>query len=593
MSIKAYTDFLRQNHLPALAADNIGRLLALDTPLMRMFKHLGADQLQQMTEQGLDKFLAELGDGTALEVYAQTLVQWEADELPGLPRDAVEPSDMVLIMAAQERAIQHFISRYTTDAGKALELAGCLRDYFMAAQEQALHVFTRLREQAAQRAVVAEAERHAALQQAEELQAQAEELQAQTEELQSLHDRLRDQHELVEREVAAKTQALQAANEELEAQHEELAGSARALDIEKRFIENLIRHVPSGIAYLDRHLVFRWVNPEYAASSGVALEAFAGRHYTDVFPWAQVPNPRFDEVLEHGQPSRLQGLGVPNEHGEMTYWDVVYVPVFGEAGGVDGLLLMSQDASARVRGEQLQAEQIAQLQQVDRLKDEFLSILSHELRTPINAVMGFASILDDEVAGPLTADQHRYAQRILTSADVLLALIDDLLDMSRIQAGKFSLSPQGIQIADAVGSALATLAPLAAQKRQELRTELPADLPTLLADPQRVSQVITNLVGNAIKFGPEGSQIAIRARRLDGHVRVEVQDQGEGIPAADVPRLFKRFTQLDTGNRRRAGGTGLGLSIVKALVEAHGGEAGVESEPGQGATFWFTLPVAE
>jgi PAS domain S-box-containing protein len=247
------------------------------------------------------------------------------------------------------------------------------------------------------------------------------------------------------------------------------------------------------------------------------------------------------------------------------------------------------------REAEAQRQELAALKQSDQLKDQFLSILSHELRTPINAIMGFGSILDDELAGRLTKQQHHFVRKLLSGADVLLALVDDLLDMSRIQAGKFSLCPQPVALAPVIEEVTTTLAALASQRGQSVVHAVAPGLPSLLADRQRVVQVLTNLVGNAIKFTPEGGCVTVRAC-LDGEapgaLRVEVADTGPGISAADRPKLFRRFTQLDMSATRQAGGTGLGLSIAKALVEAHGGAIGVESEPGRGATFWFTLPLA-
>lgn len=232
------------------------------------------------------------------------------------------------------------------------------------------------------------------------------------------------------------------------------------------------------------------------------------------------------------------------------------------------------------------------LQETERLKDQFLGILSHELRTPINAISGFGSILQDGLAGALTDQQHEYLGKMLAGADALLLLVNDLLDMSRIRAGRFELRPEQMDFADAVHHVNGALAPLAERKRHALNTELSSDLPCLMADRQRIEQVLTNLVGNAIKYTPEGGHITVRARRDDDAVRCEVSDDGPGIAPQDLSRLFVPFMQLDMSDTRSAGGTGLGLSICKALVEAHGGRIGVESRPGSGSTFWFCLPIA-
>jgi signal transduction histidine kinase len=179
----------------------------------------------------------------------------------------------------------------------------------------------------------------------------------------------------------------------------------------------------------------------------------------------------------------------------------------------------------------------------------------------------------------------------MNGTEILLTLINDLLDMSRIQAGKFSLNPQPVRLKELARAAMTHLTGLAEQKRQGLYLDAEDDLPVVKADQQRVSQVILNLVGNAIKFTPEGGRIDVRLRHAPDGVRVEVKDNGIGIARADQLRLFHPFTQVDSSSTRAKGGTGLGLSISKALIEAHGGAIGVESAPGAGSTFWFTLPA--
>jgi signal transduction histidine kinase len=205
-------------------------------------------------------------------------------------------------------------------------------------------------------------------------------------------------------------------------------------------------------------------------------------------------------------------------------------------------------------------------------------------------VLGFGTILEDGVAGPLTPEQRHYVSKINEGADHLLMLVNDLLDMSRIQAGKFSLAPAPCRLAPVVDEVLAQLAPLAERKRLKLECAVPKDLPELWADEQRVRQILVNLVGNAIKFTEDDGVITVAARDGGACVHVAVADTGIGIDADAQKRLFAPFTQVDMSPTRRAGGTGLGLSITKGLVEAHGGRIGVASEPGCGSTFWFTLP---
>ncbi len=234
---------------------------------------------------------------------------------------------------------------------------------------------------------------------------------------------------------------------------------------------------------------------------------------------------------------------------------------------------------------------VTERRRMDELKDQFLSILSHELRTPINAITGFGSILQDGLAGPLSEQQQFYLQKLLGGADLLLNLVNDLLDMSRIQAGKFTLTLGVVDLEAIIREAVATIQPLADKSGLEVSIDVP-ELPDLIGDPQRVGQVLINLLSNAVKFSPEGGGIQVRARVLDHEVRVEVEDQGVGIDPKHFDLLFRPFTQFDMSSTRRVGGTGLGLSISKALVEAHGGHVGAKSDgPGKGACFWFTLPL--
>ena len=254
--------------------------------------------------------------------------------------------------------------------------------------------------------------------------------------------------------------------------------------------------------------------------------------------------------------------------------------------------LMHIEAAERVARDGRRQEQIERLEALDGMKDQFLGILSHELRTPINAIMGFSSMLADEVMGPLTPAQAPYVDKILASSETMLQLVSDLLDMSRVHAGKFSVDVAPMDFAGVTREALTTIEVLAKVKDQVLVDALPPGALPLAGDSLRVGQIVTNLLSNAIKFTPRGGTITVRARTERQMLLCEIEDNGIGILAEDLATVFATFTQVDMSNTRQAGGTGLGLSICRALVACHGGTIGVRSEPGQGSTFWFTLPLA-
>jgi signal transduction histidine kinase len=198
----------------------------------------------------------------------------------------------------------------------------------------------------------------------------------------------------------------------------------------------------------------------------------------------------------------------------------------------------------------------------------------------------------DGLDGELSADQRRDLERVLVNGEQLLGLINDVLDVSRLEADRFEVHPEPIVLADVIAGALAAVEPVARRKALELRTELPADLPLVLADPDRLRQVLLNLLSNATKFTQAG-WIAVRARRADRWVEVTVSDTGPGVPEEAHEYIFERFRQVDGSSTRRHGGVGLGLAIVRQLVELQGGSIRVDSAPGRGSNFTFTIPVAD
>jgi PAS domain S-box-containing protein len=385
--------------------------------------------------------------------------------------------------------------------------------------------------------------------------------------------------------------------------------SERALREREARYRSLFEASTLYIGVLDPDGTILEANRACVEIAGVPREAIIGKRFWEAAWWRDVPASQamieaaVYRVASAGEEVRGEGafMGVG---GQLRHVDVSLSPIKDEVGktrliSVYGIDITEKKHAERALAqvneelEQRQRERIAALEQTDEMKDQFLGILSHELRTPLNAIQGFGSILADGIAGDLTPEQTRFVGKILDSSDLMLDLVDDLLDMSRVQAGKFALELQDVEVPLLIRNTLAGLSAEAMQKGHSLVNEVPASLPVVKADPRRLSQVVSNLITNAIKYTPEGGTITVRARVDAGTpraLRVEVSDTGIGVPPEQQERIFQAFTQVDMSSTREIGGVGLGLSIVKALVEAHGGVVGLESD-GAGSTFFFSLPL--
>jgi len=231
-----------------------------------------------------------------------------------------------------------------------------------------------------------------------------------------------------------------------------------------------------------------------------------------------------------------------------------------------------------------------QLERANRLKSEFLASVSHELRTPMNAIIGYTKLMLDGLDGEMTAQQQTDLFRVAQAADNLLGLINGLLDLAKIEAGKMELNIEEVNITDVTDEALELVRPHADEKGLEVRAVIPQGLPNVWADRARVRQVLANMLANAVKFTERGT-VSVAATSAEGWVTVSVADTGVGISPEAQAYVFDEFRQADSSTTRRYGGTGLGLAISKRLVTLHGGRIWVDSEVGRGSTFHFTLPI--
>jgi signal transduction histidine kinase len=259
------------------------------------------------------------------------------------------------------------------------------------------------------------------------------------------------------------------------------------------------------------------------------------------------------------------------------------VPNRDELGALGANVNRMNDELRRLYGE---------LETASRHKSEFLANMSHELRTPLNAILGFSQVLQHRLFGEINEKQDEYLEDILASGNHLLSLINDVLDLSKVESGQVELEIAAFSLGEALERGVVMVRESAIKNGVQLSLELAPDVNGVRGDERRVRQIVFNVLSNAVKFTPAGGSVAIAAARVDGEVHVSVTDTGPGIAPEDQERIFEEFQQTDVGVQQREG-TGLGLALSRRLVELHGGRIWVESEPGHGSRFVFTLPSEE
>jgi signal transduction histidine kinase len=237
------------------------------------------------------------------------------------------------------------------------------------------------------------------------------------------------------------------------------------------------------------------------------------------------------------------------------------------------------------------ADKSRQLEAASRHKSEFLANMSHELRTPLNAILGFSEVLAERMFGEVNEKQAEYLQDILSSGRHLLSLINDILDLAKVEAGRLELELGRFHLPMALDNALTLVRERATRHGITLTHTVDERLADIVADERKVKQILLNLLSNAVKFTPEGGRVGLTASAADNVITIAVSDTGIGIAPEDQAAIFEEFRQVGREDARKQEGTGLGLTLAKKFVELHGGRIRVQSQPGQGSTFSFTLPV--
>src|SRR5436305_4455007 len=380
----------------------------------------------------------------------------------------------------------------------------------------------------------------------------------------------------------------------LQASTRDMTDARRALEAlqaaEERF-RKAFDDAPIGMAIFDLDRRMQRVNSALCELVGYRPEELLGRRADDLSdPEDLKKTSRSLDLLLKG---KLPAVSIDKRYIHKdghTVWAQASVSVMHDADGNPvGLLGQVQDIGPRLRAEEETRRARVAAERANHAKSEFLTRMSHELRTPLHAMLGFAQLLELE---ELTPGQRESVERILAGGAHLRGLLDDVLDISRIEVGQLLIAPAPVDLARAVDDAVDLLTPLAAERSVEVRAEL-ADGGgvEVLADRQRLEQILLNLISNAIKYGPARSVVEVRGQRRANMARVEVVDQGPGIPAADLDRLFVPFERL-SASASAAEGTGLGLALSRNLAAAMGGSIGY-TNTGSGSAFWLDLPLAD
>jgi len=367
--------------------------------------------------------------------------------------------------------------------------------------------------------------------------------------------------------------------------------------------EHTFDSIPELVAIIDTHNRLVRVNRAVAERLHVAPDQLIGQHYYTALHGTEGPLPGCPHIqaLVTGKSATLE-VEDPNLGGIFL---ITSSPMVDGEGRAVGSVLIARDITEMKRLEE-ESRQRQRFEDLSRAKSAFIATMSHELRSPLNSVMGFSELLLRQGVGPLTEKQAHYLGHIHGSGKHLLDMINDILDVSRVEAGKIELAREPVRLHDITEATLALVRPQAEKAGVVLGMDIPPGLPPVWGDRVRLRQILFNLLSNGLKFTPAGGTISLTARRCpqplpespspgDGtFLEITVRDTGIGIKGEDIGKLFKDFGQLEAGRAPEKRGTGLGLALTKRLVELHGGRIWAESEgEGRGSTFGFALPLAE
>jgi len=340
-------------------------------------------------------------------------------------------------------------------------------------------------------------------------------------------------------------------------------------------LEAILRGIGDGVIVADPDLNLLLMNPVATRIFRVKPDITTSMPLSDVIPHQQLIS-LFSDALGGAAEPIVREISLPSGGERETIYQALASPILGVGEKPRGVVTVLRDVTSQ--------------KELERMKSNFLSVVSHELKTPLHSIKGFVDIILMGKTGPISTTQADFLNTVREQTTHLQTMISDLLEFSRLESGQVKLRPTEFSLADVARAVTSKLQPLAEQGQIRLVNRIGADAPTIEADYMRIEQVLTNLVDNAIKFTPVSGSVTISTVDLGEDAQVTVADTGIGIPAPELGRIFNRFYQVDSGSTRHYRGTGLGLTICKHIVEYHGGRIWAESEEGKGSTFFFVLP---
>lgn len=353
----------------------------------------------------------------------------------------------------------------------------------------------------------------------------------------------------------------------------------RTIDLiteERNRVRAILDSMADGVIALDREGRVLLVNPVIEEVFGIKGNACQGKSVLEV-----IRNYDIERILQRAlktQEPVVQEVKIIGAESEPRIFRLHATPLRAASQETGGVVAVMRDITERKKLEQM--------------RTEFVANVSHELRTPLTSIRGFLeTLLDGAMEDPQTC--RHFLEILQKETDRLTRLIDDLLNLSKIEERRVVHRWQPVNMSDTIHRVVSLFQPQAAEKQINLLVEVPEELPSVYGDPDMLAQVLINLVDNALKYTPPGGRVSVRVKKEKGQLRVEVEDTGIGIPPESLPRIFERFYRVDKARSRELGGVGLGLAIVKHIIRAHGGKIGVESAPGKGSLFHFTLPLDE